>query len=178
MSTRGVYEFYDVPEVEGGELGSPTAVVYQHGDMYPESDAGALYRLKYLEKILAANIPSFGPRLSDPEWAAAEMISQFRVASDAPPDPKSKWQHIGEGNFVGGHRHRGGLYVTNSVMNHSDIEFLYRIICRSPKWEIRVFRPILDDSPGFNIVGFEEISKEELRKREVEDRARLKAVQS
>lgn len=176
MSTRGVYEFYDAPEVEGSELGSPAAVLYQHSDMYPQGAAGALFRLAYLEKILAKGSAGYGPRLNDPQWAAAEMISQFRVPSDAPKDPKSKWQHVGEGSFEGGHRHRGGLYVASNVHNHGDIEYLYRVICKSPKWEVHVFRPQLDDSRSFNIIGFEEISKDEIKKLEREEKSRMKKL--
>src|SRR5712691_7304871 len=106
MSTRCQIEFYDadssVTEAE------PAARIYKHSDGYPD---GILPMLKKLEKILAKNMPMYGPRTDDPEWAAAEFVVQYRVASSAPKDPNHEWKHIGEN----GDRTRGNIYVSQHL---------------------------------------------------------------
>ena len=174
MSTRSVQEFYHMPDAEGDEMGQPAAVIYTHSDGYPQGQAGMLYRLAYLEKLCAKGFEMYGSRQTDAQWVAAEYISQFRVASDAPRDRTSEWQYVGEGGFAGGHRHRGGIYVTSSVHNHGDIRYLYRIVCK-PKWEVHVFRPKLAEGPGFKIESFEEIPKSELVEMERKEKAQVRA---
>ena len=153
MSTRCQIEFYDAPQ-NGAELGEPAARLYKHSDGYPSN---ILVMLKQLEDILKVNIPSFGPRTDDPEWAAAEFITQFRVKSNARKLDTDNWRYEGEDRFAT----RGNVYVSHQI--HGDIEYLYRVVCK-PKWEITVFRPVYDDSPGFNIKAFEAIKPAELRK--------------
>jgi hypothetical protein len=47
-------------------------------DGYPE---GILPMLKYIENILKKDYRPYGPRLDDPEWAAAEFVAQFRLSA-------------------------------------------------------------------------------------------------
>jgi hypothetical protein len=129
MSTRAQIEFYDDAP---GEFGNPAARIYQHSDGYPENaEYTPLGRLKALEKILAKPAGMYGTRLTDPEWAAAEYINQYR-------EPGS-----------------GGIYVTQNI--HGDIEYLYRVICKPKKWEIRVFQSEHDEK--WDIKGFKELHK-------------------
>lgn len=133
MSTRSQIEFYD-GDVEG-EYGGPSARIYQHSDGYPTKESFTpLGRLLALEKILKAGFPIYGARSNDPEWAAAEYISQFREKG------------------------AGNIYVSHSI--HGDIEYLYRVVCNADGWKIHVFRP--EHNVGFDIVAFKEMTSEEL----------------
>lgn len=128
MSTRCQLEFYD-----GGD--KPAARIYQHSDGYPDTKNGILARLKKLEHRLSGKdaalkkVPYpydktktmwemqriYGPRLHDPEWAAAEYITMFRTTMG------------------------GNLYVSQDL--HFDIAFLYRVVCQSDGLQVKVFTP-------------------------------------
>lgn len=103
MSTRAQIEFYHDTD---GEFGEPAARIYQHSDGFPDAKLAftPLGRLKTLYKLLKKGFPMYGSRTTDPEWAAAEYISQFREKG------------------------AGGLYVTHAI--HGDIEYLYRVVCK------------------------------------------------
>lgn len=127
MSTRCQIEFFDDDTDE-----KPAARIYQHGDGYPEE---ILARLKKLEHRLSGKDVSlkkvpypydktkmmwemqriYGPRLHDPEWAAAEYITMFR------------------------HAMGGNIYVTQCL--HFDIAYLYRVVCKSEGLQVKVFTP-------------------------------------
>jgi hypothetical protein len=124
MSTRCQIEFYDADPTDAAE---PAARIYKHSDGYPD---GVLPLLKTLEKVLAKGNNMYGARLSDPEWAAAEFVSQFR-------------KKMG-----------GNIYVTQTI--HGDIEYLYRVVCTGKKLEVKIFRPV-KGSGVFEIAGFEEV---------------------
>jgi hypothetical protein len=104
--TRCQIEFFD----EASKTAS--ARIYQHADGYPDGDHGILERLRKLSVVLAAGSGIYGPRLNDPEWAAAEFISQFREKMS------------------------GNIYVTQSV--HCDIDYLYRVECGEKSWKVKV----------------------------------------
>jgi hypothetical protein len=125
MSTRCNIEFYYAPEGPG-EMGEPAARLYKHSDGYPD---GILPLLKKLETLLGKNLPNYGPRKDNPEWAAAEFINQFRTPSNAPKNPAEKF-----GPYF------GNIYVSQQI--HGDIEFLYRVICHEKKWEVLIFTPV------------------------------------
>lgn len=135
MSTRSQIEFYDdIPE---GEFGEPAARIYQHSDGYPDPklDFTPLGRLKTLYKLLKKGFPMYGSRTTDPEWAAAEYISQFREKGQA------------------------GLYVSQQI--HGDIAYLYRVVCKSSGWEIHVFES--EYNAAYDISGFKELDCRTLR---------------
>lgn len=160
MSTRCQLEFYDSNEDAArglvGEFGEPAARIYKHSDGYP---SGILPMLKDLQKRLGgkdsrlkkfpypSDLPSsqgktvfdyakmYGARLDDPEWAAAEFITMFR-------GPMS-----------------GNIYVSHQI--HSDIEYLYRIVCKREGFEIHVFRPEHDEK--YDIKGWKEMTPKEIK---------------
>jgi hypothetical protein len=149
MSTRCQIEFYDANPTDGAE---PQARIYKHSDGYP---IGILPMLKYIEGILKKDNRPYGPRLDDPEWAAAEFVTQFRLPSNWPEVPG---RIGGEPLFNGTgksplSRYRGNIYVTQQI--HQDIEYLYRVECRPDKWVIRVFGPAYDSKHDIN--GFHEV---------------------
>src|SRR6266850_810686 len=92
-------------------------------------------------------------RLDDPEWAAAEFITQFRLPSNwNAVEQRVGGEPLFDGtrkNFI--NRYRGNIYVTQHI--HPDIEYLYRVECRSDRWVIHVFTPTYDDR--HDIRGFE-----------------------
>lgn len=112
--------------------------------------------LKYIESILTKDNRPYGPRLDDPEWAAAEFVTQFRLSSNLVESP----ERIGGKPLLDGtykpplSRYRGSIYVTQQI--HQDIEYLYRVECRPDKWVVRIFAPAYDSK--HDIGGFEEIS--------------------
>ena len=134
------------PIVEAGE---PAARIYKHSDGYPK---GILPLLNKLENVLRKNLPLFGSRLDDPEWAAAEFISMFRLSSAEIPQNSA-----GSVERNGQRLYGGNVYVSQQI--HPDIEYLYRVICKTDGWNIRIFKPKYGDKPGFDIVGFEEVAK-------------------
>jgi len=149
MSTRCQIEFYEANPTDAAE---PDARLYKHSDRYPKS---ILPMLKHIETVLKKDHQPYGPRLDDPEWAAAEFVTQFRLPSN--------WNAVeqrvgGEPLFDGTHksfinRYRGNIYVTQHI--HPDIEYLYRVECRPDRWVIRIFTPTYDDR--HDIRGFEEV---------------------
>ena len=145
MSTRCNIEFYG--DIQG-EHSEPAARLYKHSDGYPSS---IIPMLRKLERVLAKDIPLYGPRTDDPEWAAAEFISQYRVKSDAPKDPKHSWKHIGEGEYAT----QGNGYVSQRI--HCDIRYLYRVVC-GKKWTIHIFEPETNNT--YDIVSFKEVTAE------------------
>ena len=144
MSTRCQIEFYDAP-TGPGEMGEPAARIYQHSDGYSEC---VLQRLAYLEKLLRQDARMYGSRNDDPEWAAAEYISQFRLPTNFVEPEKWTPQPLHDGtlkNFL--QRHRGNIYVTQQL--HFDIEYLYRVVVGA-KWEIHIFEAHFpNDIPTF-----------------------------
>ncbi len=139
MSTRCQIEFYDGEPVDGAE---PAARIYNHSDGYPK---GILPLLKKLEGVLRKDIPRYGPRLDDPEWAAAEFVSLFRLPSS---EVTKEWEGI-ERNGL--RQYGGTVYVSQQI--HPDIEYLYRVICKPTGWDIRIFVPKHDER--HDIAGFE-----------------------
>lgn len=148
MSTRCQIEFYDANPTDGAE---PQARIYKHSDGYPK---GILPMLRYIERLLGKNIPPYGPRLDDPEWAAAEFVTQFRLPSNWREDTK----RLGGEPLIDGTekvpltRYRGNIYITQHL--HQDIEYLYRVECRPGKWVVRIYTPNYD--ANHDIMGFEE----------------------
>lgn len=148
MSTRCQIEFYDANPTDAA---APQARIYKHSDGYPKS---VLAMLRHIESILKKDLTTYGARLDDPEWAAAEFVTQFRLPSNWNED---KQRAGGEPLFDGTHknfinRYRGNIYVTQHI--HPDIEYLYRVECRTDRWVIRIFTPTYDGR--HEIRGFEE----------------------
>jgi hypothetical protein len=130
MSTRSQIEFYDADATDA-DFGKPAARIYQHSDGYPlMEDYTPLGRLAALEKILVKGFGMYGSRENDPEWAAAEYVNQYREA--------------------GG----GNIYVSQNL--HGDIEYLYRVVCKSGGWNVRVFESSGHDS-NYDITGWQEV---------------------
>jgi len=152
MSTRCQIEFYDANPTDAAE---PEARLYKHSDGYPKS---ILPMLKHIESILKKDLATYGPRLDDPEWAAAEFVTQFRLPSNWNEGAERVGgEPLFDGtrrNFI--NRYRGNIYVTQHI--HPDIEYLYRVECRPDRWVIRIFTPTYDSR--HDIRGFEEVRKQ------------------
>lgn len=126
MSTRAQIEFY---EDSAAEFGQPSARIYQHCDGYPTNEPFTpLGRLKTLYKLCKKGFGMYGQRITDPEWSAAEYVSQFRKPGE------------------------GVIYVTQEL--HGDIEYLYRVVCGA-RWKVHVFEP--EYNATYDITGFKEV---------------------
>ena len=150
MSTRCQIEFYDANPTDGAE---PAARIYKHSDGYPK---GILPMLEYIENVLKKDYRPYGPRLDDPEWAAADFVTQFRLPTNwSGVQEKIGGEPLRDGTiepYLG--CYRGNIYVTQHL--HQDIEYLYRVECRPDKWVVRTYTPTYD--ARHDIVGFEENS--------------------
>jgi hypothetical protein len=142
MSTRCQVQFFH----EGTKLtDAPAAMVYHHSDGYPSY---IVPLLRYLESVLTTPQGNgLGTRQDDPEYAAAEFVSQFRLPHDRkfeanPVDFDALNKERNAGLPEGLYRSQGNIYISQHL--HGDIEFLYKIICKSGGWEIRIF-DITDD---------------------------------
>jgi hypothetical protein len=152
MSTRCQIEFYDEYNVTTETFSECTARIYHHSDGYPSYIVPSLH---WLEKLLSKPISNYGTRQTDTAWVAAEFVVQHRLRSDQKTPKHYTTQ------FAGGYRSHGCVYIDNQI--HGDIEYLYRVIC-AEKWIIRVYRPEHNpNSKGFDIIGFTEITPDELK---------------
>lgn len=150
MSTRAQIEFYD-DQPAGGEFGEPAARIYQHGDGYP---SGVLPRLTYLEKLLSKSFGMYGTRSNDPEWAATEFVSQFRLPHNYKKPENYAPVALHDGTLRGMlQRIQGSIYVTQTI--HSDIAYLYRVVVSQP-WKVLIFKPVYDES--YDITSFEDVT--------------------
>lgn len=135
MSTRCQVEFYDAFILGGKTTNRLQARVYQHCDGYPSNMIPAL---RYLESVLG-NCSIYGTRTNDPEFAAAEFVNQFRLASDV----KMKEGEYSK-KLKAGYATKGNVYVTQN--RHGDLSYLYKVYCYDTGWVIDIFEPARTDS--------------------------------
>lgn len=147
MSTRCQIEFYDGERP--GELGEPDARVYKHSDGYPRN---ILPMLHELERELQKPDEMYGQRTHDPEYAAADFVTRYRLPHGTPVDKSpGALPHYRVGQTD--NRVAGNIYVTHQI--HGDIEFLYRVVCNKP-WQISIFQPLYDEK--YDIKSFEDVT--------------------
>jgi len=156
MSTRCQIEFFDGDVEHLADGAEPVARVYKHSDGYVSN---MLPLLKELEKALAKPDPSYGTRTDDPEYAAADFVCRYRLPHGTPEVKGDKYRRVGQD----GNRTPGNIYVSQSI--HHDIAFLYRVICKSSGWIVKVFSPKYDEK--YDITGFEPYEQTIEEQREV-----------
>jgi hypothetical protein len=91
------------------------ARLYQHADGYPHSIIPDLRRLEDIVSGVNQSKSIYGSRVNDPEWCAAEYVSEFRQPGT------------------------GNIYVSQD--RHDDTRFLYKVYCHVDGFHIEVFVP-------------------------------------
>jgi hypothetical protein len=108
MSTRCQIAFQSSPEA------APDAIIYRHGDGYPDTDFGVLADLNRFFEAVEAQCSD--RRFDDPEYLAAKYVV---------------WDALGQPSRAEG-KPLAFTSLGISTGRHGDISYFYRVICRTP----------------------------------------------